>query len=61
MFCGGGAPANKFYENGCFASTETLKCRTTVMAFADAYGTAASLGETLTATATMQGRGKVVP
>jgi uncharacterized protein len=43
MFCGGGAPANKFYENGCFASTETLKCRTTVMAFTDAYTTAASL------------------
>jgi uncharacterized protein len=41
MFCGGGAPANKFYENGCFASTETLKCRTTVMAFTDSYTTAA--------------------
>lgn len=48
MFCGGGAPANKFYENGCFASTETLKCRTTVMAFADAYATEASPGEALT-------------
>lgn len=44
MFCGGGAPANKFYENGCFASTETLKCRTTVMAFADAYVTTANSG-----------------
>ncbi len=43
MFCGGGAPANKFYENGCFASTETLQCRATVMAFADAYAAAASL------------------
>ncbi len=42
MFCGGGAPANKFYENDCFASTETLMCRTTVMAFTDAYMTAAS-------------------
>lgn len=37
MFCGGGAPANKFYENGTFASTATLQCRTTVMAFAEAY------------------------
>jgi uncharacterized protein len=26
-FCGGGAPANKLYENGDFASTETLYCR----------------------------------
>ncbi len=26
-FCGGGAPANKFFENGTFASTETLSCR----------------------------------
>jgi uncharacterized protein len=39
-FCGGGAPANKFYENGTFASTATLQCRTTVMAFVDAYLTA---------------------
>jgi uncharacterized protein len=37
MFCGGGAPANKLYENGTFASTATLQCRTTVMAFAEAY------------------------
>ena len=29
-FCGGGAPANKFYENGDFASTETLYCRSMV-------------------------------
>ncbi len=29
-FCGGGAPANKFYENGDLASTETLYCRTMV-------------------------------
>ncbi|NUZ04474.1 cyclophane-forming radical SAM/SPASM peptide maturase GrrM/OscB [Piscinibacter koreensis] len=27
-FCGGGAPANKFYENSDFASAETLYCRT---------------------------------
>jgi uncharacterized protein len=25
-FCGGGAPANKYYENGTFSSTETLQC-----------------------------------
>jgi uncharacterized protein len=29
-YCGGGAPANKFFENGTFASTETLYCRTMV-------------------------------
>jgi uncharacterized protein len=28
--CGGGAPANKLYENGSFASGETSYCRTTV-------------------------------
>jgi len=27
-FCGGGAPANKLYENGTVASGETLYCRT---------------------------------
>jgi uncharacterized protein len=26
-FCGGGPPANKFFENGDFATTETLSCR----------------------------------
>jgi uncharacterized protein len=26
-FCGGGAPANKYFENGTFDSTETLSCR----------------------------------
>jgi uncharacterized protein len=26
-FCGGGPPANKLYENGTFASTETVFCR----------------------------------
>jgi uncharacterized protein len=26
-FCGGGAPVNKYCENGSFASTETLFCR----------------------------------
>jgi uncharacterized protein len=29
-FCGGGAPANKFYENGDFSSTETMYCRHTI-------------------------------
>ena len=28
--CGGGAPANKWYENGSFASTETLHCVTKI-------------------------------
>ena len=26
-FCGGGPPGNKYFENGNFASTETLFCR----------------------------------
>jgi len=30
--CGGGAPANKLYENGSFGSTETAYCRNMVMA-----------------------------
>ena len=42
-FCGGGAPVNKLYENGTFASTETLQCRATVMAFAEAYLSAPAL------------------
>lgn len=29
-FCGGGAPANKLYENGSLDSTETLYCRTMI-------------------------------
>ena len=29
-YCGGGAPANKYYENGTFESTETLYCRTMI-------------------------------
>jgi uncharacterized protein len=28
--CGGGAPSNKYFENGSFESTETMQCRTTV-------------------------------
>ncbi len=27
VFCGGGPPGNKFFENGTFAATETLNCR----------------------------------
>ena len=34
-FCGGGAPANKFFENGSFDSTETLFCRLHRKALAD--------------------------
>jgi uncharacterized protein len=30
--CGGGAPANKLYENGSFDSSETAYCRNVVMA-----------------------------
>ena len=29
-FCGGGAPANKWFENGDLASTETLYCRSMI-------------------------------
>jgi uncharacterized protein len=29
-FCGGGAPANKLYENGTFDSAETMYCKYTV-------------------------------
>lgn len=28
--CGGGAPSNKYFENGTFASTETMYCRTSI-------------------------------
>jgi uncharacterized protein len=30
--CGGGAPANKLYENGSFDSAETAYCRNVIMA-----------------------------
>ena len=33
--CGGGAPANKLYETGTFAATETLYCRLTTQAVVD--------------------------
>lgn len=29
-YCGGGAPANKYYENGSFASSQTMYCRYSV-------------------------------
>ena len=34
--CGGGSPSNKYFENGTFASTETLHCRLSKQAIADA-------------------------
>jgi uncharacterized protein len=33
--CGGGSPSNKFFENGTFASTETLHCATQMKALAE--------------------------
>jgi uncharacterized protein len=30
FLCGGGAPGNKLYENGSFASTETFYCKTRI-------------------------------
>lgn len=30
FLCGGGAPSNKYYENGTFASAETMYCRYTL-------------------------------
>lgn len=33
--CGGGAPANKLFENGSFRSTETMYCRTRIKALTD--------------------------
>ena len=37
FLCQGGAPSNKLYENGSFATTETLFCRLTKKRLADAY------------------------
>jgi uncharacterized protein len=34
-FCGGGAPGNKYFENGSFDSTETMFCRLHRQALAD--------------------------
>jgi uncharacterized protein len=36
MFCGGGNPSNKLFENGTFNSTETRACRLRVKATTDA-------------------------
>jgi uncharacterized protein len=33
--CGGGAPSNKYYENGSFRTSETLYCRYTKMILTD--------------------------
>ena len=33
--CGGGAPANKYFENGSFATSETMYCRYTKQTIAD--------------------------
>jgi uncharacterized protein len=33
--CGGGSPSNKYFENGTFASTETLHCRLSKQAAVD--------------------------
>jgi len=33
--CGGGSPSNKFFENGSFASAETLHCQLRIKATAD--------------------------
>jgi uncharacterized protein len=35
QYCGGGAPANKYFENGSFDSTETLFCRLSHQAVLD--------------------------
>jgi uncharacterized protein len=34
-YCGGGAPVNKYFENGSFDSTETMFCRLSRQAVAD--------------------------
>jgi uncharacterized protein len=34
-YCGGGAPANKYFENGSFDSTETMFCRLSQQAVLD--------------------------
>jgi len=35
LVCGGGAPANKYFENGSFATSETMYCRYTKQIIAD--------------------------
>jgi uncharacterized protein len=36
MFCGGGSPSNKLFENGTFCSTETIACRMRIKVSTDA-------------------------
>ena len=36
QLCGGGAPSNKYFENGTFSSTETMYCRLQTQASIDA-------------------------
>ncbi len=43
-FCGGGAPGNKFFENGSFDSGETLFCRLTKQATVDIMAAGALAG-----------------
>ena len=33
--CGGGAPANKYFENGSFATSETMYCKCNVKVLTD--------------------------
>jgi uncharacterized protein len=42
-FCGGGAPANKWFENGDLASAETLYCRSMVQRPLDAIARSPSV------------------
>jgi uncharacterized protein len=48
-FCGGGAPANKLYECGDLAATETLHCRSMVKRPFDAVLRQAELEQGLAA------------
>jgi hypothetical protein len=45
--CGGGAPANKYFENGSFDSTETLFCRLSHQAVLDVVLDGLERGELL--------------
>jgi hypothetical protein len=44
-FCGGGPPGNKYFENGTFASTETLSCRLHKKVCIDSWSERLLLGE----------------
>ena len=37
-YCGGGAPGNKYFENGSFDSTETMFCRLSCQTVIDVAG-----------------------